>query len=152
MFVLNPGRALFSPSAAADRDWGGRRQPSRRTRCRPLALERLEARCLLSYSITDLGTLPGDNFSAADGINNLGQVVGESGDHAFLYDKGTLIDLGALPGSPRSGATAINDFSQVVGWSGELYTAAHAFLYESGLMTDLGTLPGDTFSRAHGIN
>jgi probable HAF family extracellular repeat protein len=106
---------------------------------------------LLSYTITDLGTLPGDLFSAAYGTNSAGQVVGESGDHAFLYDGG-MIDLGGLPGSIRSGARSINDSGQVVGWSGALYTVAHAFLYDGGKMLDLGTLPGDTYSRAHGIN
>jgi probable HAF family extracellular repeat protein len=116
-----------------------------------LALEVLESRCLLTYTITDLGTLPGDLSSAAYGINSAGQVVGESGAHAFLYDGG-MLDLGSLPGSMRSGATGINDTGQVVGWSGTLYTEAHAFLYDGGTMLDLGTLPGDTFSRAHGIN
>jgi uncharacterized membrane protein len=44
-------------------------------------LEQLEERCLLSYSITDLGTLPGNVASGALGINNAGQVVGESGKY-----------------------------------------------------------------------
>jgi hypothetical protein len=44
--------------------------------CRPI-LEALEDRCLLSYSITDLGTL-GGGASYAHGINTSGQVVGEA--------------------------------------------------------------------------
>jgi probable HAF family extracellular repeat protein len=35
--------------------------------------------------MTDLGTLPGSNFSVANGINNRGDVVGASGGHAVLW-------------------------------------------------------------------
>src|SRR5262249_3731728 len=75
-----------------------RRCPMARThrRKRPLALERLEDRCLLSYTLTDLGTL-GGNISYPFGINNADpvQVVGESNigtfgspTHAFLWEAG----------------------------------------------------------------
>ena len=68
--------------------------------------------------MTDLGTL-GGNYSLAHGINNSGQVVGESATangyyHAFLYSSGTMTDLGTLGGS-RSGAWCINASGQVVG-------------------------------------
>ncbi len=58
---------------------------------RTLLIEQLEERCLLSYSVTDLGTLPGLPSSKALGINLSGQVVGEcdansGSDHAFLWD------------------------------------------------------------------
>ena len=56
----------------------------------------------------DLGTLPGDTFSRAHGINGKGQIVEVShrndGDtfHAFLWDGGAVVDLnGVLP--PASG-------------------------------------------------
>jgi probable HAF family extracellular repeat protein len=44
------------------------------------------------YSITDLGTLPGGDLSLAYGINNRGQVVGQSAtfagyNHAVLWSK-----------------------------------------------------------------
>jgi hypothetical protein len=39
----------------------------RRPQCQRLTLELLESRCLLSYTITDLGTLPGDLSSTAYG-------------------------------------------------------------------------------------
>src|SRR5215211_2000108 len=77
-------------------------------------------------SITDLGTLPGgDSFdsSTASGINDRGQVVGQSdvpsgaGHHAFLWEKGKMTDLGTLPGSSLSNALDINDRGQVVGSS-----------------------------------
>lgn len=49
------------------------------------------------YTITDLGTLPGDTNSVASGINGNGQVVGYSDtgsfdNHAFLYSKGSMTD------------------------------------------------------------
>jgi len=107
-----------------------------------------------AYSITNLGTL-GGNQSYAYGINNSGQVVGNSLDssgntHAFLYSSGTMTDLGTLGGS-LSWAYAINDSGQVVGDSLNSSGNDHAFLYSSGTMTDLGTFGGIT-SYARGIN
>ncbi|MBI5747805.1 MAG: hypothetical protein HZA00_01680 [Nitrospinae bacterium] len=72
----------------------------------------------ISYTITDLGTLPGGNQSYAYGINNSGQVVGsaftEAGYyHAFLYSGGVMQDLGTLGGT-HSFASGINDSGQVV--------------------------------------
>jgi len=65
----------------------------------------------------DLGTLGGD-FSLANGINDLGQVVGESNTlsgetHAFLWDHGTMSDLGT-PGEISS-AYGINNQGEIVG-------------------------------------
>lgn len=51
-------------------------------------------------TITDLGTLPGDIGSVALGINNKGQVVGDSsdasGEHPFLWQNGAMTNLNAL--------------------------------------------------------
>src|SRR5207249_2851170 len=40
----------------------------------------------------DLGTLPGTDESYANGINSLGQVVGQSGGRPFLYRAGVWQD------------------------------------------------------------
>jgi len=113
-----------------------------------------------AYTITDLGTLPGefgstdDDGSTAEGINASGQVVGKSfssSGHAFLYSKGTMTALGTLPGDHGSYATSINANGQVVGYS-RGPGIRHAFLYSNGTMTALGMLPGDTSSSVTGLN
>ena len=72
--------------------------------------------------MTDLGTLGGVTVSA-HGINDAGQVVGESdtaagAQHAFITGPNGvgMTDLGTL-GGDYSDAYGINDAGQVVGWS-----------------------------------
>lgn len=78
--------------------------------------------------MVDLGDLPGGSVDAtAFDVNEAGQAVGRSssaaGDHAFLWDNGTLFDLNDLidPTDPLFGlvtlgqAKAINDSGQIVG-------------------------------------
>jgi probable HAF family extracellular repeat protein len=89
---------------------------------------------------TDLGTLGGgadvvDYSSSADGVNDLGQIVGwstteaipesfygwegSSPIHAILWTtSGGLSDLGTLPGDEFSAALKINFFGQAIGISG----------------------------------
>jgi probable HAF family extracellular repeat protein len=87
----------------------------------------------------DLGTLPAGSDSTARGINDAGQVVGDSftviaaGNklHAFLYSGGSMVDLNSLI-DPASGwtlteADAINDAGQIVG-HGTINGQTHAFL------------------------
>jgi probable HAF family extracellular repeat protein len=89
-----------------------------------------------TYTVKDLGTIPGGIYSSARGINDSGQVVGQSDlggePHAFLYSNGQMQDLGTLPGGDYSEAFGINDSGQVVGYastpSGELQPwESHAF-------------------------
>ncbi|HLF55747.1 MAG TPA: hypothetical protein VI942_02765, partial [Thermoanaerobaculia bacterium] len=111
----------------------------------------------------DLGVLPGDSSSVAQGINLYGDVVGwstgDAGTRAFLYtDAGGMVQLPALAGQPRSVARDVNDLGDVVGSAnaggGDL---GHAVLWRGGAVTDLGTLSGSTVavatcSEALGIN
>jgi RHS repeat-associated protein len=106
----------------------------------------------LSYTITDLG--PG----TANGINDLGQVVGTAtlpsgAQHAFVWTSGVIVDIGTLPQFLQSSAaTGINVLGQVVGNSSASDGSQHAFSWTAGSgMTDLGTL-GGAFSAATALN
>jgi len=93
----------------------------------------------------DLGTL-GGNSSIATGINNNGQVIGQSqlanGNwHAFVYSGGVMSDLGTLGGveSYAGGYPGgINNSGQIVGDSKLANGNSSGFLYSDGIMKDLG--------------
>lgn len=87
--------------------------------------------------MTDLGTLPGYQASAAKAINALGQIVGDStssfGQHAAFFNAtgGPPTDLNSLL-PPNSGwvlddAVGINDSGQVIGY-GTYHGDPHAYL------------------------
>jgi probable HAF family extracellular repeat protein len=110
--------------------------------------------------VTDLGTLPGGNGSAARDIDSAGDVVGVSGNdlgnaRAFLYPAGGtgMQDLGTLDGGTSSYAFAINNQGQVVGRSntGNADVNYLAFLYSDGTMSSLGSFDGRS-SEAHDVN
>jgi probable HAF family extracellular repeat protein len=93
----------------------------------------------------DLGTLPGALTSTAYGINERGDVVGESDGHAVLWRDRRIIDLGA--GTARG----VNEHGVVVG-SADVGGTTHAMLWRQGRAVDLGTLPGATTSCALAVN
>ena len=83
------------------------------------------------FTLTDLGTLPGGQESAAYALNDRGQVVGWSDggtdnslmhqdpnlihNHAVLWEGGKVRDLGLLKGFPFSAGYGINHRGQIVG-------------------------------------
>jgi probable HAF family extracellular repeat protein len=114
------------------------------------------AKAQTSYTIADLGVLPGGNYSEADGVNNRGQVAGWSDlapgqNRAFLYSNGRVQNIGTLGGELSFGS-AINDHGQLVGSSNVTVGGnLHAFIYTAGYLQDLGTL-NDTASLALAVN
>ena len=100
------------------------------------------------YKFTDLGTI-GASYreSWASGINNSGQVAGDSitSDGTFratIWNGTTPTDLGTL-GGRASEAFGINNAGQVVGNSYILgNTGVHATIWNGTTPTDLGTLGG----------
>ena len=119
-----------------------------------LHLEPLEDR--LTPSFMDLGTL-GGIYSEALGMNDVGQVVGDSATthgtvDPFLWQNGTMADLPTF-GGPVSLAYGVNDGGLVVGGSdvNDIVHSHHAFLWLNNTLKDLGTL-GGTVSDANGIN
>jgi probable HAF family extracellular repeat protein len=116
----------------------------------------------------DLGTLKkAGNYSRANGINALGQVVGFAGDRrdgqnsrAFIISTANrfsrMIDLGTLGGNYAQ-ALGINDSGSVTGNAQAfdftvINQVSHAFIWnaEKGML-DLGTIAGD-FSYGTSIN
>jgi probable HAF family extracellular repeat protein len=115
-------------------------------------------------SVTDLGSLPGANSSAASFVTENGLVSGESlngaidplmgwpEENAVLWKDGQITNLGTL-GGYESGAGRVNSHGQVAGFSGNavpdpyslfgIGTQTRAFLWDDDHgMQDLGTLGG----------
>jgi len=74
------------------------------------------------YVFSDLGTITGPNaiYAGADGINNLGQVVGFTTPTNLptIWNGGSRTPLALLPGSASGIAIGINNVGQSVGWVG----------------------------------
>jgi probable HAF family extracellular repeat protein len=77
-----------------------------------------------THAIEDLGTLSGFRDSVAYGVNNLGQIVGQSAygtgpfstvPRAFVWDGGQMFLLPAVVSNSAAEAHAINDLGQIVG-------------------------------------
>ena len=109
-------------SMTRGRSWGG-----------PVSLSLGPVRCSgRKGEIISLPELPGTNRSEARAINNVGQIVGESGRDAVLWQNGEIVVLGGLPGSQSSGAHGINETGQIVGLSGEGERGQRAVLWQEG--------------------
>ncbi len=102
-------------------------------------------------TLTNLGLLPGPNYGAVSDLNARGQVVGVSGTHAVLWDRGLMTDLAPDLYVPLEGADGfwgayrppvrINNRGQVIAACG--YSQVPAFLWERDApLTNLGSLGG----------
>lgn len=98
-----------------------------------------------------LGLPSGSTVGTARGINNLGDVVGESREyvgnstwrsHAVLWpSSGGIVALGDLGGG-TSVASDINDGGQIVGGSSTARGTDVGFVWDGGTMSDLNVLSG----------
>ena len=100
-----------------------------------------------TYTVTDLGTLPGDGYSVARAINATGQITGAAGfnngpnSSVFVYSHGVLTNLGTLGGTSGIG-NGINASGQVAGYSQNGSGTYRAFLSNGNTLTDIGDLGG----------
>ena len=97
------------------------------------------------YTVTDLGTLPGNKVAAAYALNNSGEVAGTSSAPtaaiATIFNAGKATSVSTL-GSNVSVATAINDTGQIAGYN-FFYSNPNfnpqAFLYSNGSMKSINS-------------
>jgi probable HAF family extracellular repeat protein len=111
--------------------------------------------------LEEIGKIPAQSLTRGFGINDAGQIVGDSTfggksiRRAALFARGTVADLGTLKAAePYSRANAINGSGQVVGFAGPALDSAlsRAFLWTSATgMVDIGTL-GGAYAQALAIN
>jgi probable HAF family extracellular repeat protein len=112
-----------------------------------------------TYSITDLGTLPGNSVSKASALNDAGESAGVSETPtaaiATMFGGGKATSISTL-GSSVSLANAINGSGEIAGWNS--YNSnpnfdPQAFLYSNGSMQNINSpslFPSGT--EAYGIN
>ena len=95
--------------------------------------------------------VPGSNDTAAYGINNLSQIVGnyDQSTHGFVESNGSFTTID-VPGKNGSHAQGINDAGSVVGTYGDS-AGAHGFLYSGGQFTTFD-VPGGRNMDVSGIN
>lgn len=91
------------------------------------------------YSLTDLGSLTGQPYSIATGINDSGEVTINSQYGSFFYSNGSLQKINPLPGDNQLAVTSINNLGQVVGNSvnNSKFTGNNPFLYSNGITQPL---------------
>jgi len=112
---------------------------------------------LKSGPLQEIGGLPGSDYSAALGINDLGQVVGSAntatGMRAFRSRRTTgIVALATLPGDSSSIALAINRPGQAVGYSSGPTGVRAVVWTPAGAIQALPMLPGCDSARGQAIN
>jgi probable HAF family extracellular repeat protein len=93
-----------------------------------------------TYTLQDLGTLPGSTVSQGYALNELGQACGTSGSlaTAILFSDGHVFDLGGFVSGDVTVANGINDSTVVVGY--ERFAAiatSHALIWSNGKIQDI---------------
>ncbi len=152
--------SFLGRSAGASRKVGPARQPSGPRAHRVLRVEALEGRVVPSQGYT-FSTFdpPGSSSSSANGINDLGQIVGsyQAGpvQHGYLLSGGqytTLDDPNATgPQLPGTNATAINNLGDVAGGYFDNNFVSHGFLFSHGAYVTLDDPNAGTAGLLQGV-
>lgn len=101
----------------------------------------------------DLGRLNGRRPHQALGINDAGQIVGEAGNHGFLYDGGTMTDLSAWQGLGATYAGVGHDINQRGQATGVVSDGRNSFAFISdGVTGQRIAVPNSTITIGLGIN
>jgi probable HAF family extracellular repeat protein len=107
----------------------------------------------------DLGTLAGDELSAARGINDDGIVAGfsrvsaDGPTHAVTWGPTGIVPLPGLPGRGETLALGINREGVVIGYATpKAEFSPRPVAWVDGVPRDLGTLPGRDQGRTADIN
>jgi probable HAF family extracellular repeat protein len=105
--------------------------------------------------MSDLGTYPGYDTSDAVGINNRGEIVGNSSNavhnKVFVYRNGLFRHIPAPPGAVNIFAGGINERGHVTGTVQLPTDHMHAFVHRDGVSVDLGTLGNLANGESAGI-
>jgi len=104
--------------------------------------------------MTDIGALNQEPASEATAINSAGQVIGQSGSFAFIYQNGSIANIGSLGGF-ETVARAINGPGEVVGLTQDMYSDQIPFVFKDGTVRSLRDLIGTStalLTDATGIN
>jgi probable HAF family extracellular repeat protein len=105
-------------------------------------------------------SFPGSVDTAAFGINNSGQIVGQYdtglgpsliGEKGFLYSGGSYTSL-SVPGAIDTRAFGINDTGQIVGTYRDTSDITHGFLFSGGTYSTLDDPLATGGTRVFGIN
>ncbi len=107
------------------------------------------------WTVTDLGTLPGDERSVANAINNAGQIVGYAitdavlRQHPFVYRNGRMEAMLTPVRDMSVNPSLINNNGQIAGYTyfPQGRDPGRAFLYANGTFSTMGMAGG-----ANGLN
>jgi probable HAF family extracellular repeat protein len=98
-------------------------------------------------TLFDLGTLGTGPTNSGRGINDLGQVVGSSNGHPFVWSRQSgMMDLGFT-----GYGNDINNAGEIVG-SMQIGYRLYGYRWKNGRALNLGALPGGGSSTAVGVN